>query len=300
MRRAFFFIVALLSATTSFASIPRARTSADASALLAPSSETRVMASDVLAPFERRPESGLTRTLRQAYEQSGATKASGSVRFLSVDPVLDVEKATHAPQMWNRYAYVTNNPLRFTDPTGKYVCHGTDAECKNIETGLHKMQESADHLKKNDPRRAELNKVIKAYGKAGDPKSQISAVWVNPTKQDGTPLLKPGTLGQAGRNGNLFLSFTNIGNKAQGDSATAFTILGGVMSHEGKHELQPAVVGLEGRPSFLSMIFYERQAYAVEQGYYEGAGKASMATDPTAGAFGSAAAGCNTPLGCNP
>ena len=37
-------------------------------------------------------------------------------RFLSVDPVLG-EAAT--PQAWNRYAYVRNRPLNYTDPTGE-------------------------------------------------------------------------------------------------------------------------------------------------------------------------------------
>ena len=41
-------------------------------------------------------------------------------RFLSVDPVLDVKEALHEPQLWNRYSYVTNNPLKFTDPDGRY------------------------------------------------------------------------------------------------------------------------------------------------------------------------------------
>ena len=41
-------------------------------------------------------------------------------RFLSVDPVLDIKEALHEPQMWNRYSYVTNNPLKFTDPDGRY------------------------------------------------------------------------------------------------------------------------------------------------------------------------------------
>jgi RHS repeat-associated protein len=36
-------------------------------------------------------------------------------RFLSVDPVLGDPRQ---PQSWNRYTYVMNNPLKFTDPTG--------------------------------------------------------------------------------------------------------------------------------------------------------------------------------------
>ncbi len=42
----------------------------------------------------------------------------GSVlgRFLSVDPVLG---QSNAPQSWNRYFYVLDNPLRNTDPTGR-------------------------------------------------------------------------------------------------------------------------------------------------------------------------------------
>jgi len=40
-------------------------------------------------------------------------------RFLSVDPMLDVKKTIGAPQGWNRYAYVVNNPLRYTDPDGR-------------------------------------------------------------------------------------------------------------------------------------------------------------------------------------
>jgi RHS repeat-associated protein len=40
-------------------------------------------------------------------------------RFLSVDPIVDVKKALVEPRRWNRYSYVTNNPLRYTDPDGK-------------------------------------------------------------------------------------------------------------------------------------------------------------------------------------
>jgi RHS repeat-associated protein len=40
-------------------------------------------------------------------------------RFLSVDPAMDLKKTLPNPQMWNRYAYVMNNPMRYTDPTGR-------------------------------------------------------------------------------------------------------------------------------------------------------------------------------------
>jgi RHS repeat-associated protein len=40
-------------------------------------------------------------------------------RFLSVDPAMDLEKIVHEPQLWNRYAYVGNNPVRDMNPDGR-------------------------------------------------------------------------------------------------------------------------------------------------------------------------------------
>jgi RHS repeat-associated protein len=40
-------------------------------------------------------------------------------RFLSVDPMLG---APTAPQTWNRYSYVQNNPVNYVDPTGMFDC----------------------------------------------------------------------------------------------------------------------------------------------------------------------------------
>ena len=43
----------------------------------------------------------------------------GAGRFLTVDPVMDVARNMAEPQRWNRYSYVTNNPMRYDDPDGR-------------------------------------------------------------------------------------------------------------------------------------------------------------------------------------
>src|ERR1700752_2785727 len=126
MRRAFFFIVAVCLATSSFASIPRASMVEVSSSLRHALPETRIRVFDVLAPFERPVPSPLNPALHQAYAAESTTNASGLSRFLSVDPVLDLSLAKHNPQGWNRYSYVRNNPVNMTDPDGRCeaVCIG--------------------------------------------------------------------------------------------------------------------------------------------------------------------------------
>jgi RHS repeat-associated protein len=45
---------------------------------------------------------------------------SASGRFTSVDPLV-VARAVGQPQLWNRYVYVANNPIRYTDPDGRKI-----------------------------------------------------------------------------------------------------------------------------------------------------------------------------------
>jgi RHS repeat-associated protein len=42
-------------------------------------------------------------------------------RFTTTDPVVDQKAVMVDPQLWNRYAYGRNNPLRYVDPDGKDV-----------------------------------------------------------------------------------------------------------------------------------------------------------------------------------
>jgi RHS repeat-associated protein len=59
---------------------------------------------------ERDPETGMDYMMARYYEAPLG-------RFLSVDPGTDTDRLD--PQSWNKYAYVRNNPIRRSDPTGR-------------------------------------------------------------------------------------------------------------------------------------------------------------------------------------
>ena len=59
-------------------------------------------------------------------------------RFTSADTLIP---EPGNPQSWDRYAYVENNPLRYTDPSGHYACE--DELCENRET----IWEAQTHVK---------------------------------------------------------------------------------------------------------------------------------------------------------
>jgi RHS repeat-associated protein len=68
------------------------------------------------------------------------------------------------PQNFNLYAYVLNNPLNKTDPTGMYQCAGTAAQCAAVKVGLADIKAAAANLKVGTSGRAALDKVLSFYG----------------------------------------------------------------------------------------------------------------------------------------
>jgi len=55
----------------------------------------------------------------RSYDYAGVSGSLFDPRFLSIDPNIDLDAALHQPQRWNRYSYVSNNPLTFDDPNGR-------------------------------------------------------------------------------------------------------------------------------------------------------------------------------------
>jgi len=122
---------------------------------------------------ERDAESGL--------DNFGARYDASSLgRFMTPDPLLNSGRPGN-PQTWNRYAYVLNNPLRFTDPTGLWewaanTCAGDDKKCnkkyqddqKKFRQGLKDLEKARDSYKQWSREHNRLNASLKAYGTEND------------------------------------------------------------------------------------------------------------------------------------
>ena len=87
-------------------------------------------------------------------------------RFLSPDPLL-ASGTIYNPQSWNRYIYALDNPLKYIDPTGLYVCDGTDSECASFATALESLRVARDTFTPDTGEYKRLDASIAAYGDEG-------------------------------------------------------------------------------------------------------------------------------------
>ena len=108
--------------------------------------------------------------------------SSAQGRFTSPDPLLSSGRPDD-PQSWNRYAYVSNNPLRYTDPFGLYKFAGNcdeanDSSCKaqrdRFRAAYDNLKKSASGLEEGSKERKQLEKVVKRIGDEGKGNTRIA------------------------------------------------------------------------------------------------------------------------------
>jgi len=144
-------------------------------------------------------------------------------RFLSPDPL---GGSLANPQSLNKYAYVLNDPLSNTDPTGLYVCaddpqgaisHCTSKQDKKFEAELNKLR----------GRDGDVGRAAAAYGKVGD----VNGVTVGfaDLSTKGENGKTDSTIGADASGHYMDNSAVTINSKIDGDSFAA------AIGHEGSH-----------------------------------------------------------------
>lgn len=233
----------------------------------------------------RSRSSGKERDAETGLDYFGARYLSSPQgRFTSPDPL---GGSLADPQTLNKYAYVRNNPLRFTDPTGLYICKDDpqdgSSHCASDQDKTFEAARLRDLQSKN-------NDVVRAAEAYGDPnKSNGVTVGFVDLGKSGENGVTRSTLG-ADANGKLFAqSDVTINSRSTG------TDLAAAVGHEGSHVAdaqdmaRSITITDAGRGLFtlgvdISQYSSEQRAYRVTDSIYRtandpfnGCGNASCA-----------------------
>ncbi len=95
-------------------------------------------------------------------------------RFLGVDPVFEIQSPSLEPQLHNLYAYVGNNPMNASDPTGAFPVrlgrsiNEIDSDINARKRDIDKLKRQKDALKANKSNlsKSEFNAQIKDINNA--------------------------------------------------------------------------------------------------------------------------------------
>lgn len=92
-------------------------------------------------------------------------------RFLSTDPVTAL---SFPSQNFNRYIYANNNPYKFFDPDGRYVCSGSKTDCGNFDDAISMAKEASTSTKLTADQRGTLNAAVGFFGEKGNADIKVS------------------------------------------------------------------------------------------------------------------------------
>lgn len=187
-----------------------------------------------------------------------------SGRFLTRDP-MPVRPGVIAS--FSRFAYVANNPLSLSDPTGMYICKGDGKDCDRVATAVATINKAAGGLAAGSAMRVKLEGIAKLYGKPGE----ANGVTVQFANLGGSAVARTVTVGNevtvtvdAGR----FASQLSRRVPESRNAEWAATL-----AHEGTHGLTQRASTPQTRDAVFSD---EQNAYRVQGSVNQGLGVSSI------------------------
>ncbi|ALN65466.1 putative exported protein [Lysobacter antibioticus] len=143
-------------------------------------------------------------------------------RFLSVDPVAANSKTGGN---FNRYWYANNNPYRFIDPDGRYVCSGSKSHCTSLEKALERIASAASNPRLTSSERSVMARIAGFYGKPGED-NKVSVSFGALKGPGGTAAFR------ADGGAHITLDIMQATKKTENDT---LNVLGRAAAHEGEH-----------------------------------------------------------------
>lgn len=143
------------------------------------------------------------------------------------------------PQRFNLYAYGRNNPLRYIDPSGMYICKGSNEDCGAVQVALENIKQAARKLSSSDANKsAALQRVATFYGDPG----KKNGVVVQIGEAGGN--MGNATTGRRGTTITLDTPRISATFADRGDGSTVVAETSAIVAHEGQHGIDQRAKGM--------------------------------------------------------